>query len=286
MPDDRWMIEQFETNRGRLRSLALRMLGSAADADDALQAAWVKVARADAASVDNAAGWLTTVVSRVALDMLRQRSTRREVGGIEAIVDLEAADPGPEDEAVLAGSVSAAVTVVLDALAPAERLAFVLHDLFGVPFAEIGRILSRSTAASKQLAMRARAKVRAADRDVAVDRRAEREVVQAFLAAARAGDLTALIALLHPDVAMHADAAAVAMGSPGVVEGASDVAAVFSGRALGAQVATLDDIGGLVWIVGDRPKVVWEFAVADGLVVHVEMLASPATLADMIIVAM
>jgi RNA polymerase sigma factor (sigma-70 family) len=277
------LAERFEEQRTHLRAVAYRMLGSAPEADDAVQEAWVRLSRSDPATIENLGGWLTTVVSRVALDMLRSRVSRREDPAEAPTGDgRRAVAPGagvdPEHEAVLADSVGAALLVVLDTLAPAERLAFVLHDLFAVPFEEIATILGRSPNAAKQLASRARHKVQGSTPPAdAPDR--QRAVVAAFLAASRQGRFDALVALLHPDVVLQADGAAVRMGSPAEVLGTDAIAATFSGRALAAQAAVIDGGVGLVWFVDDRPKVAWDFVVADGRIVHIDMLAAGDTLA-------
>lgn len=211
MGQQRWLTEKFEENRPRLRGVAYRMLGSLSDADDAVQEAWLRLNGADAATIENLGGWLTTVVSRVCLDMLRGRQSRREAPmGADVVepraVRGEGADP--EGEALLADSVGVALLVVLDTLMPAERLAFVLHDLFAIPFDEIGSIMGRSAAAAKQLASRARRRVRGSAGRAAPGRARQREVVDAFLRAVRAGDLEGLLAVLDPDAVIHIDAAA------------------------------------------------------------------------------
>jgi RNA polymerase sigma-70 factor (ECF subfamily) len=256
------------------------MLGSPAEADDAVQEAWLRLSRSDADAIDNLGGWLTTVVARVSLDVLRTRTSRREdlSGGPPEPADRRAAHPAPEDEAVLADSVGAALLVVLDTLTPAERLAFVLHDMFGVPFDEIGPMLGRSSAACKQLASRARHKVRGSETGDDVDPHRQKEVVDAFLSASRHGEFEALVALLDPEIVLRADAIAVQMGAPAELRGADAVAGMFSGRAKGARSAVVDGATALAWIVGGSPKVVWEFAVADGKVTAIEMLAAPETL--------
>jgi RNA polymerase sigma factor (sigma-70 family) len=226
-----WLTERFEENRPRLRGVAYRLLGSRSEAEDAVQEAWLRLHRADTATITNLAGWLTTVVSRVCLDMLRSRKSRREeplgpeVTPPSAVHSLGA---DPEGEALLADSVGAALLVVLDTLTPAERLAFVLHDLFAIPFDEIGSILGRSPAAAKQLASRARFRVRGAPAPSDADQVRQREVVEAFLKAARTGDLEGLLAVLDPDAVLRIDGAArMAFGAadaantPRVLEGAA-----------------------------------------------------------------
>lgn len=285
--DDDWLVTQFEGHRPRLRGVALRMLGSAADADDAVQETWIRLSRSDAAAVDNLGGWLTTVVGRVALDMLRSRRSRRDQPHADLddgyLVATDERDPEPERDAVLADSVGSALLVVLDALAPAERLAFVLHDNFGVPFDEIGVILDRSADAARQLAYRARRKVQGRSPRQGAESTRHRGVVDAFLRASRAGDFDTLVELLHPGIVLSADRTAVSMGSPEEVVGAEPVAAMFSGRAQGATVALIDGAPGLVWAAGGRPKVVWRFAIEDEAIVGIVMIADPEDLAGLAI---
>jgi RNA polymerase sigma factor (sigma-70 family) len=274
---------QFEAHRDHLRAVAYRMLGSGGEADDAVQEAWIRLSRSDASAIDNLGGWLTTVVARVSLDMLRSRASRREEPRGDQIPDRAHADSDdPEIYALLADSVGAALLVVLDTLTPAERLAFVLHDTFGVPFDEIGPIVGRSSDAAKMLASRARQKVRGVDSTVEADPVRQRAVVEAFLAAARRGDFDALLALLDPDVVQRADAAAVRMatrkGVPEVVGGARGVAEIFSGGAQMAQPALIDGAIGLVWAMNSRPRVAWDFTIRDGKVVHIDMLCDRETL--------
>ena len=285
MPENEWLVDGFEAHRAHLRTVAYRMLGSWGEADDAVQEAWFRLNRSDASEIENLGGWLTTVVGRVSLDMLRSRASRREdpVGA-----DLSDRAPGPsatttagvdpEHEALLADTVGSALLVVLDTLSPAERLAFVLHDMFAVPFEEIGTIVGRSPNAAKQLASRARRKVQGRGEASDADPARQREVVDAFLAASRGGDFDALVALLDPDVVLVGDAAAVRMGGPDEMRGADAVAGMFSGRAEGAQPALVDGAVGVAWAVGGRPKVVWDFTIEDGKVVHIDMLAADDTL--------
>lgn len=271
---DEQLAQRFEEQRSRLRSVAHRMLGSVHEADDAVQEAWLRLDRADAATIDHLDAWLTTVVSRIALDVLRRRATRREDRWTDEAVASTGDAPDPIDDVELADSVGAALLVVLDTLTPAERLAFVLHDLFAVPFDQIGGVLGRSTAASKMLASRARRRVQVSESPARPDPMRQRPVVEAFLAASRDGDLGGLIAILHPDIVLDADAGAVAMGAPAAVVGADGVAGMFAGRALGAEPAVLDDEVGVAWIVAGRPKVVWHVIVDDGRIVHLDMVAS------------
>jgi RNA polymerase sigma-70 factor, ECF subfamily len=269
MDENVWMADRFEENRAHLRAVAYRMLGSINEADDAVQEAWLRFSRSGASGVENLGGWLTTVVARVCLDILRSRKARREE-------PLEAqADGGndPEQEVLLADSVGLAMLVVLETLAPAERVAFVLHDMFQVPFDEIAPIVRRSPAATRQLASRARRRVRGADITPS-DRSRQRQIVEAFLAASRGGDLGALIALLDPDVVLRADAEVVRMGAPPQVRGAAKVAETFAGRARTARLADLDGEPGLVWSVGGEPRVVFRFTFAGGTIVAIAMEAA------------
>lgn len=285
MDDQEWLAEQFEQSRTRLRAVAYRMLGSATEADDAVQESWLRASRAGVDGVDNLGGWLTTVVSRVCLDRLRSRRSRREQPLDGVLVDAPSGDRHPEDEAVLADALGAALLVVLDALTPAERLAFVLHDLFAVPFDEISEILDRSPAAVRQLASRARRRVQGADPDAAPnpadDRARQREVVDAFFAASRRGDFDTLLALLHPDVVLRADRASVEMGAEARAVGARAVAETFSGRAKGAKVALLGGDAGAVWQQGGQVRVAFAFTVADGAVLAIDQIADAAHLAEL-----
>jgi len=265
------LAEHFEANRPHLRAVALRMLGSPSEADDALQEAWIKVSRADIDTVENIAGWLRMVVARIALDMLRSRRARREEPFELATIEQGTREMDPESEAVLADSVGQALLIVLERLAPAERLAFVLHDMFDVPFDEIAAIVGRSPAAVRQVASRARRRVRGATGGDDVGRRLK--VVGAFLAAARAGDFEGLLGLLAPDATIRADSIAVALGSPPLIRGADAVAQIFAGRAQTAEVALIDGLPGLIWAPGGRPRVVWQFEVSGGRVAQIVSIA-------------
>jgi RNA polymerase sigma-70 factor, ECF subfamily len=284
-----FLAERFEANRAHLRSVAYRMLGSMSDADDAVQETWLRLSRADTSGVENLTAWLTTVVARVSLDMLRSRTSRREQQFGDSLPEPPASHEhraDPEHEAVLADSVGLALLVVLDTLAPAERLAFVLHDMFAVPFDEIASILGRSPAAAKQLASRARRRVRgaASDDDIETDLARQRAVVDAFLAASRDGDFDALLALLDPDVVLRADSAVVKRRRSGMereVRGALAVAGTFAGRARGAQTAIIDGFVGAVWAQGGRTRVVFDFRIAHGKIVGIEMVAEPDRLGQM-----
>ena len=282
--DDDWLAQRFEEHRPQLRAVAFRMLDSPSEADDAVQEAWMRLSRADADGIDNLGGWLTTVVSRVCLDMLRARASRRtapDATPLDDVVETPDAGGDPEYEALLADSLGPALQVVLDTLAPAERLAFVLHDVFAVPFDEIGTILGRSPNAAKQLASRARRRIQGTTPAEATDVARQRVVVDAFLAASRSGHLDQLLAVLDPDIVLRADAAAVQMGSPEVVSGAEAVAQVFSGRALGAQPALVDGIVGVAWAPGGDAKVVWDITVTGDTITRIDMVAAADSLADL-----
>ena len=282
MDERQWLAEQFEAHRPHLRAVAYRMLGSASEADDALQEAWLRISRAGAGGVDNLGGWLTTVVARVCLNLLRARSRREQPVG-EAPPDQVPSGPGdgdPEHEALQADAVGLALLVVLDTLTPAERLAFVLHDMFGVPFEEIAGIVGRSPAAARQLASRARRRVRgAAPPDADLSRR--RAVVDAFLAASRGGDFAALLAVLDPDVVLRADDAAVRAGADREVRGAAAVAESFAGRARAARPALVDGVPGAVWAPGGKPRVVIGFTIRHGKIVRIDLLADPDRLGEL-----
>ncbi len=280
MNPDSALAAEFDRNRPRLHAIAHRLLGSGHDADDAVQEAWLRLQDGDPDSISNLAGWLTTVVSRLAIDRLRSRTRRAETAIEDAEVNLSGRDD-PEADAMLADSVSAALMVVLETLRPAERLAFVLHDSFSVSFEDIGQILGRSPNATKQLASRARNKVRGVEPSSDHDPARQRLVMEAFLSASRSGDFDALVALLDPDATLQADAAAVGMGSPADLTGAAAVAGMFSGRALGAQPALIDGTIGIAWIVADHAKVVWDVVYSGGAITHINMIADPGTISEL-----
>jgi RNA polymerase sigma-70 factor (ECF subfamily) len=267
MRDDDWLAAEFEASRPRLHAVAYRMLGSHADADDAVQEAWLRLAGGDHDRIENAAGLLTTVVGRVCLDRLRARRSRPE-DPIEASA-AAIVDDNPADHSVLADSVGSALLVVLDLLGPAERLAFVLHDVFAVPFEEIGEILDRSPEAARQLASRARRRLQGSDPDTGVDveRARQREVVDAFLRAAHGGDFDALVRLLDPEVILVPDAAAMRMGSLRETVGATAVATALSGGAKGARLAIIDGLAGFVWAPAGQMRGAVEFTVTNGKIV-------------------
>ncbi len=276
------LTDQFEANRPHLRALAFRILGNAEDAEDALQEAWLRLSTMDAREIENLGGWLTTVVSRICLNTLRSRQRRPSA----SIDDAATADElalrvavTPEDQAILADSMGQALLVVLDRLNPAERIAFVLHDMFSVSYEEIAWILGKSEEACRQLASRARRRVRIAE-DPASNPQRQREIVDAFLAAAKTGDFELLLSFLSPDAELVADAAAIAMGAPASLVGPNDVASRFSGGAKAARVALLDGLAGLVWAQGGTPKVAFDFTVVAGKVRRIEMIADDDVLSE------
>jgi RNA polymerase sigma-70 factor (ECF subfamily) len=280
---------RFEENRPRLRALAYRMLGSTTETEDALQETWLRIT-ADTGAVDNLGGWLTTVITRVCLDMLRARKTRENAApAMEAegaVAASEAIDP--EREVLLADAVGSAMMVVLDTLSPPERVAFVLHDLFALSFEDIGAIVGRSAVATRQLASRARRRVQGlGEREN--DLPSQREVAQAFMTASRDGNLEAVLAVLDPDVVLRVDPVAVraaaaneAKGAPRLVSevrGAADVARVFLGSAQAARPALVDGTPGAAWAPGGRPRALWAFKVEQGRIVEVQVIADPKAIA-------
>jgi RNA polymerase sigma factor (sigma-70 family) len=284
MADSDWLADRFERNRAHLRAVAYRMLGSQSEADDAVQESWLRVSRAGAEHVENIGGWLTTIVARVCLDMLRARKSRREEPlGLQFAEPTAADDAGgdPERELLLAESIGLALLVVLEALTPAERVAFVLHDMFAIPFEDVGDIVGRSPAAARQLASRARRRVQGADTVADVDLRRQREIVDAFLAASRAGDLEGLIAVLDPDVVMRSDATGSAMGAESELRGTDAVAARFSGGARVLRPALLGGMPGLVWTQGGRPRVAFGFTIAQDRIVRIDLIADPERLREL-----
>ena len=278
MDDHDLLARRFEENRPRLRSVAVRILGSPSEAEDAVQEAWLRLGRSGADDIENLSGWLTTVVARVSLNMLQSRTSRREEPHDGHLPDQLAATAGPEDEALLADSIGPALVVILDTLDPVERLAFVLHDMFAVPFDEIAPIVGRSPAAARQLASRARRRVQGAQTPSAQDRQRQRDIVAAFLAASRSGRFDALLALLDPDVVLRADSITVRMGAAAQVLGASAVAETFSGRARAARLALVDGEAGAVWSVDGEPRVVFGFTIVGAKIVAIEMMSDPTML--------
>ena len=284
MDERAWLADRFEERRTRLRAVAYRMLGSLSEADDAVQEAWLRLSRTDASEVENLDGWLTTVVARVSLNMLRSRKTRREepigVHVPEPIVD-RADGTDPEHEALLADSVGLALLVVLETLSPAERLAFVLHDMFAVPFDEIAAIVDRSPDAARQLASRARRRVQAENTVPDADLGAQREVVEAFLAAARDGDFDRLVAVLDPDVVLRADLGPLPAGGSREVRGAAAVAGqalTYSQLGLIIQPALINGAAGWVATRDGQPFSVVGLTVRYQTIVAIDILADPARL--------
>jgi RNA polymerase sigma factor (sigma-70 family) len=286
MDETDWLTERFEEHRAHLRAVAYRMLGSLSEADDAVQETWLRLNRADTSDVENLGGWLTTVVSRVCLNRLRSRSSRREepldVYVPDPIVRRED-DLDPEREAELVDSVGLALLVVLETLAPAERLAFVLHDMFAVPFEDIASIVGRSPAAARQLASRARRRVQGvATPDVDLAR--QREVVDAFFAAARGGDFDALVAVLDPDVVLRADGGTVRASDTRVVRGAEQVARralMFAGLSPYVRPALVNGVAGVVVAPHDQPFSVMAFTVVGGRIVAIDALSDPERLREL-----
>jgi RNA polymerase sigma-70 factor (ECF subfamily) len=287
MQEQDWLAERFQEQRPHLRAVAYRMLGSLSEADDAVQEAWLRLSRSDAAAIENFGGWLTTVVARVSLNMLRSRHAKREESLEARIPDpivsvQEGADP--EHEAMIADSVGLAMLAVLETLAPAERLAFVLHDMFAVPFDEIASITGRSPAAARQLASRARRRVRGEAPVPDADLARQREVVDAFFAAAREGDFDALVAVLDPDVVLRTDGGRSGPDAAILVRGALEVA----GRALGfahlaasVRPALVNGAAGAVVAPGGRPFAVIGFTVAEGRIVEMYALADPVRVGEL-----
>ena len=287
--DHDWLAERFEAHRVHLRGVAYRMLGSLSEADDAVQEAWLRVSRADTTGVENLGGWLTTLVARVSLDMLRSRTARREetLGAQPSLAGATTArQPDPEHEAVLADSVGLALLVVLERLNPAERLAFVLHDMFAVPFEEIGQIVGRSPAAARQLASRARRRVQGVPSAPNANIAAQRKVVDAFVAALRAGDFEALLQVLDPDVVVRVDEAGARAGSPREVRGAVEWAkgaVEFARRVRLMQpaVVLVDGEVGAIWGPRGRLVRVLRFRFAGVRITGIDVIADPRHLADL-----
>ncbi|MFF4397513.1 sigma-70 family RNA polymerase sigma factor [Streptomyces sp. NPDC001480] len=284
MDDHEGLAERFEAQRGRLEAVAYRMLGSRSEAEDAVQESWLRLGRAEVSGVENLAGWLRTVVTRICLDMLRARGSRREDLTEQQVLDqLSESSPEsrPEDEAVLADSVSRALLVVLDTLEPAERVAFVLHDMFGVPFDRIAPIVERTPVTTKKLASRARRKVRGTPVVPADELARHRQVVAAFLSAARAGDLTAILAVLAPDVVRRSDPAVLPPGAAAEVRGARAVAegtVLLAGRSRLAELALVDGEVGLVVAPRGRLLAALTFTVEEDRITSYEVIADPARL--------
>jgi RNA polymerase sigma factor (sigma-70 family) len=279
MDEKKFLADRFEANRAHLRAVAYRMLGSAAEADDAVQEAWLRLSRSDTSDVGNLGGWLTTVVAHVSLDMLRTRKSRRE-DTIDAHTPEPVASDEPGRDMMMAESIGLSLLVVLDTLAPAERVAFVLHDMFDLPFEEIAPIVGRSATAARQLASRARRRVQGKTEVSNPDLEKQRRVVEAFLAAARAGDFEALLTMLDPDVVFRPDAAAMQMGD-NVVElrGAEAVAQTFKGRAQAAKPALIDGALAVTVAFGGQLRIVLGLTFANGRIAAIDAIADRARIA-------
>ncbi|BEV45222.1 sigma-70 family RNA polymerase sigma factor [Afipia carboxidovorans] len=278
MSENNFLAERFEANRVHLRAVAYRMLGSRSEAEDAVQEAWLRLGRTDSDDIKNLGGWLTTVVARICLDMLRARKSRREEQ-LSPLTPEPAAD-NENGEEEIADSVGAALLIVLDTLSPAERLAFVLHDMFAVPFEEIAPIVGREPAAARQLASRARRRVQGAsaksETEMPVaDLSRQREVVDAFLAASKLGDFEALLTVLDPEVVFRADATAVKMGGPAELRGAEAVANTFKGRAQAAQPAVVDGAMAVAVVFGGRLRIVLELRIEGDRITGIHAIADP-----------
>jgi RNA polymerase sigma-70 factor (ECF subfamily) len=282
------LTHEFEANRARLETVAYRMLGSRSEAEDAVQEVWLRLNRADAESIGNIGGWLTTVVARLCLDMLRARKSRREdslddMAGEEIPVEPSVVATGatPEEQIAMADSVGLAMLAVLETLGPAERVAFVLHDMFAVPFEEIAPVIGRSQDATRQLASRARRRVQGARPDGVVDNARRREIVDAFIAASRGGDFAALLSLLAPDVVFTPDEMAARLGQQGEARGASAVAALFNGRAQAARPALIDGVVDVAVVPGERLLLVLRLSIVDGRITGIEAVAGQEELAEL-----
>ena len=286
MNGQEWLAEQFESNRGHLRAVAYRMLGAVSEADDAVQETWLRLSRSDTHDVENLTGWLTTVVARVCLDILRSRKSRREESLDAEAKNLPTSEGthDPEQEALLADSVGLALLVVLDTLTPAERLAFVLHDTFAMSFDEIGSIVGRTPAAARQLASRARRRIQGVTSVPSEDLRSQREIIDAFLAALRAGDFEGLLAVLDPDVVVHIDPGAGRPGSPTEIRGARNWALgaiTYSRGARFVEPALINGSVGLLFAPHGRLLRALTFRIDGGKIVEVEIIAKPDRLTQL-----
>lgn len=292
MSEIAWLTEKFEEKRSHLRAVAYRILGSSWEADDAVQEAWLRVTRSDPTSPENPGGWFTTVVARVCLDMLRSRKSKKEEPLEEQLgkASEHRRQANPADEALLADTVGTALLIVLRTLTPGERVAFVLHDFFDVSFEEIAPIVGRSETAARQLASRARRRVRGAQ-EGREDETRKREIVSAFLAASREGNFNALLQLLDPEILVTADDVALkvteankAKGAPALqstMRGATVVAGTFKGRALGAQLALINGSVGTTWIAGEKPRVAFLFSIENGRIHAIDVVMDPEDLKEM-----
>ncbi len=278
MDETQWLAERFQEHRRHLRAVAYRILGSGWEADDALQETWLRLSRADTSGIENLRAWLTTIVARVSLNMLSARESRAEDSvGVRPPATIAVRDEShdPEYQAILADSVGLALLVILDTLTPAERLAFVLHDMFDVPFDDIGAIIERSPVAARQLASRARRRVRNTAAAPVLDPNRQQETVAAFLEASREGNFQALLGMLHPDAVLRADLTAVNRGAPAGIRGAPATAEAFMGRFRGVRPAIVDGAAGAVWAPGGRPLVVFTFVLTSGRIAAVDLVADP-----------
>jgi RNA polymerase sigma-70 factor (ECF subfamily) len=292
MTENDWLANRFQENRSHLRALAYRILGSNGEAEDAVQEAWLRLTRSDVQTIENLGGWLTTVVARLCLDMLRSRKTRKEESIQENLLEMpeNPHSPNPADEALLADSVGSALLIILRTLTPAERVAFVLHDMFDLPFEEISPIVGRSEPAVRQLASRARRRIRGG-RESREDEGKKREIVSAFLAASREGHFDALLQLLDPESLLYADDTAVKItaankdkGAPpfqSQMRGVQTIAEAFKGRAVGAQLALIDGSAGTTWIGGGKPRVAFLFSVQNGKIEEIDVVMDPEDLGEM-----
>ncbi|MET3292421.1 UNVERIFIED_CONTAM: RNA polymerase sigma factor (sigma-70 family) [Brevibacillus sp. OAP136] len=285
MSDNKWLVEQFESYRNHLQAVAYRMLGSLSEADDAVQEAWIRLSRSDTSGVENMGGWLTTIVSRVCLDMLRSRKSRHEEPMMESVPEPATSrhdGSDPEHEALLADSVGLAMLVVLGRLNPAERIAFVLHDIFALSFTEIAPIVGRNEAAARQLASRARRRVQG--KDLAVDAgevMQKRELVDAFLAASRTGDFDKLLSVLDPNVVLRNDIAFAPVSAVPEVHGSQSVAKQFAGRAQGARSVLVNGSVGVLVAPRGKMLFVLEFTIADGKITEIGMIADQTRLSEL-----
>jgi RNA polymerase sigma factor (sigma-70 family) len=272
-----WLAERFEAHRDRLAKVAYRILGSASEADDAVQEAWLRFSRSDTSAVENLGGWLTTVVSRVCLNMLQARRSHDELP-LDSVPADDTTGADPEHEVLLADSIGLALLVVLDQLTPAERVCFVLHDTFAVPFDDIAPIVGRTPQAARQLASRARRRVQGRPAPDEQNALRQARLVEAFLAAARNGDFAGLLAVLDPDVALHADQTAVRLGATAELRGARDVAR-FCRRARGAQPVLADGAAAVAWVQDGELRVLFRFTAGAAAITGIELVADPGRLA-------
>lgn len=283
------LAKAFQDNRVHLKAVAYRMLGSPDEADDAVQEAWLRLSSSEADAIENLGGWLTVVVSRICLDTLRSRKAKREVLLEEPIPDMQ--PESPEIDAAVADAMGPALLMVLDSLSPAERVAFVLHDLFDLPFEDIAPIVDRTVASARQLASRARRRVRGLRVTSQADSPQQNALVTAFLTASREGNFEALLSLLDPDIVLRADEAAIKITTANKGRGApafqpemrdpKTIAETFKGRAVGAQLAFIDGFEGATWLQGEKPRVAFVFAIRNGLITEIDVIMHPLQLAKM-----